>query len=103
MMLVHVICAFQSLLFAQTPQGFNYQAVARDTDGAPLAQTALTIRIGILSESATSPLVWGEEHPVVTNVFIIKKNRKLSRLFLKLGLSYSHFWISTMFPSGSVA
>lgn len=68
-MMLNVLFALPDSLFAQTPQGFNYQAVARDTDGTPLAQTALTVRIGILSGSAPGPLVWGEEHAVVTNDF----------------------------------
>ncbi len=68
-MLVNVLLTFEGSLFAQTPQGFNYQAVVRNTDDNPLAQTALTVRIGILSGSAAGPLVWGEEHNVVTNDF----------------------------------
>ena len=68
-LLIHPNGSFQNALFAQTPQGFNYQAVARDTDGTPLAQTALTVRIGILSGSASGPLVWGEEHAVVAKTY----------------------------------
>jgi len=56
-------------LVAQAPQGFNYQAVARDTDGSLLASETIDVKIGIRSGNETGPLVWEETHSVTTNEF----------------------------------
>jgi len=56
-------------LFAQAPQGFNYQAVARDGSGNILSESGLDVRIGLLAGSETGTLVWEEEHTVATNEF----------------------------------
>ena len=56
-------------LFSQAPQGFNYQAVARDTDGSLLASETIDVKIGIRSGNETGPLVWEETHTVTTNEF----------------------------------
>ncbi len=53
---------------AQTPQGFNYQAVARDATGTPVASASLQVRIGLLSDTTLNTVVWEEIHnPVVTS------------------------------------
>ena len=52
------------LLFGQAPQGFNYQAVARDMSGDLLKGQSLTVRIGILHDEA---LIWQEVHVITTN------------------------------------
>jgi len=49
-------------VFTQAPQGFNYQAVARDVSGNILTDAPLSVKIGILSGSATGTLVWEEVH-----------------------------------------
>ncbi len=54
---------------AQAPQGINYQAVARDGNGDLLADSAITVRIGIRSGSAVGPLEWEEDHAVTTNAY----------------------------------
>ncbi len=49
------------------PQGINYQAVAHDASGDPLANQSIVVRIGILSTSSTGTLEWEETHNVTTN------------------------------------
>jgi len=66
--LLTVHCSLLTL-FSQAPQGFNYQAVARDGSGTVLPDANLTIRIGILAGSEPGTLVWQEEHAVSTNAF----------------------------------
>ena len=56
-----------SVLLSQAPQGFNYQAVARDGDNAILVNTALDVKIGLLQDSETGTLIWEETHSVTTN------------------------------------
>lgn len=49
---------------AQVARGFNYQAVARDAAGDPLAGTDLSVRISLYSGST---LEWQEDHSVRTS------------------------------------
>lgn len=52
---------------AQAPQGFNYQGVARDLSGAPLAKQEIGLQIAILQESATGDKVYEETHQLTTS------------------------------------
>ena len=54
-------------LQAQTPYGFNYQAVARDADGSPFAERQLSMLISIVSGFEDGPLEFQEVHEVTTN------------------------------------
>ena len=59
------------LLSSQVPQGFNYQAIARDASGNPIANATIKVKLSILSDttgfylSGTGTYVWEEEQ---TNV-----------------------------------
>ncbi|HNY14604.1 MAG TPA: hypothetical protein PKI12_03635, partial [Bacteroidales bacterium] len=50
----------------QIPQGFNYQAIARDGTGAVLQNSTLQVRFFIRSESSGGTLFYQEVHPSVT-------------------------------------
>ena len=52
---------------AQVPQQFNYQGAARNANGTPLANKAITIRIGILDGSANGPVQYSETRKITTN------------------------------------
>lgn len=70
--LIILVSAFclQFNLLAQAPQGFHYQALARDASGNSLEDLDIMVKIGIFSGSATGgTLVWEEEHSVGTNEF----------------------------------
>ncbi len=54
---------------AQAPEGFNYQAVARDEAGQPIANQSVGIQIGILENSAEGELVYQETFFPETNEF----------------------------------
>lgn len=56
-------------LKAQVPDGFNYQAVARNAAGEVLASTTLSVRVAIVSDINSSTVYWEEEHTVQTNAF----------------------------------
>ncbi len=60
-----LLCSICS--FAQAPQLFNYQGVARDASGNPIADRKVSLRISVLEQSATGPNVYQEDHEVVTN------------------------------------
>ena len=55
--------------FAQTPSGFNYQAVLRDASGGILSNQEIEIGIALLQGSATGTEVFAETHAVTTNEF----------------------------------
>lgn len=57
-----------NVLHAQVPQAFNYQAVARTSDGAAMANEAITIRIDIGGDPIEGLATeYSEEHAVTTN------------------------------------
>ncbi len=61
-----------ALLFqahGQSPQGINYQGVARDSDGKPLVSQDISIRISILKDDASGEIEFAETHTVKTNSF----------------------------------
>jgi hypothetical protein len=53
--------------FAQAPQGINYQAVVRGTNGNIVANQNVGIKIEILQGSATGSVAYSESHAVSTN------------------------------------
>ncbi len=55
------------LLFAQSPQAINYQAVARDASNNLIVNRTIGLRISILSGSATGTSVYSETHSPTTN------------------------------------
>ena len=58
------------LLSSQIPQGFNYQAIARDGSGNPIINTPLQVKIAILSDLVPGTVVWEELHSTVqTNAY----------------------------------
>ena len=51
---------------AQSPDMFNYQAVARDDQGNVIANQSVGIKVSILQGSASGSVVYEEEHTVTT-------------------------------------
>jgi len=67
-----IILALSSALFAlrpppcalsQIPQGFNYQAIARDGSGNPIT-SVINVKIAILTSESDLDVIWEEEHTV---------------------------------------
>ncbi|MFZ5940296.1 MAG: tail fiber domain-containing protein [Bacteroidota bacterium] len=54
-------------LYAQVPGMFNYQGVARDAEGNPLADRLITVRVGVEQGISPAALLWEEEHSVQTS------------------------------------
>ena len=50
----------------QVPQGFNYQAVARDPTGILLINRSMPVRITIQSDSLGTGIIWQELHSTAT-------------------------------------
>ena len=51
---------------SQIPQGFNYQAVATNASGYPVANTAIPVMVTIQADSLGSNIIWKELHSSVT-------------------------------------
>jgi hypothetical protein len=67
-----LLCAFGvvfSFAKAQVPQGVNYQAVLRNTQGDIMANTSACYRFTIIDSTTTGPAVYQETHQVTTNQF----------------------------------
>lgn len=67
-----IIFTFLAVLFtaevmAQVPQGFNFQAVARDADGELIANSQLGVRVSVLQGSETGTSVYTETQTPETN------------------------------------
>jgi hypothetical protein len=55
------------MLFSQTPELFNYQAVARNSQGSPMLNQSIGLRISILKSSPTGIASYVELHNTQTN------------------------------------
>ncbi len=84
-----LLCALVILssvnLIAQSPQGINYQAVARDGNGNMLDQRMIGVQFGILQGSATGTLVYEEEHSINTGRTVITNDFGLFNLVIGEG------------------
>lgn len=54
---------------AQSPQAFNYQALFRTDDGAPISGRELMIRVAILTDTTLNTVVYSELHHTSTDPF----------------------------------
>ncbi len=64
-----VLLSLSTGLYAQAPQGINYQSVARDNLGKPLAARDITVRISVIKNSADGEVEFSETHAIKTNQF----------------------------------
>jgi len=92
--------------FAQSPQAFNYQAVARDFSGNILANNTLSIKVTLHIGSATGAVVYSEEFAPITNEFglftlAIGTGTTLSGNFSTIVWSSGNYWLQVeMDPDG---
>lgn len=64
---VVVVIATAASVYAQVPQGFNFQAVARGADGEILAEQNLGVQVSVIKGTETGNPVYTETHSVTTN------------------------------------
>src|SRR5690554_1063590 len=67
LVLLLVVAFFVATGYAQVPEGFNFQAVARDANGNLLTNQALGIKVSILKGIETGSDVYFETHSATTN------------------------------------
>lgn len=62
-------CAFTGVLFAQAPAQFNYQGAARNSNGQPIANQLISLRLSILDGSENGTAQYSETRQIRTNNF----------------------------------
>ncbi len=67
--LLFVAVMFVAITFAQTPQSFKYQAVARNAGGEFLTMQNVSLQISILQTEVGGTAVYVETHSIQTNEF----------------------------------
>ena len=66
-----LICSFSfiAMSFAQSPEGFNYQAVIRDSGGNVITSQNVGVKFSIHQSSASGPIAYSETQSPTTNEF----------------------------------
>jgi hypothetical protein len=87
------------VIYGQTPEGINYQAVIRKTNGTLVTNTTVAIRIQIKQNSATGTVVYAERQSVITSAyglvnFVIGQGTILSGTFSAINWSTGNYWVS---------
>jgi hypothetical protein len=87
-----------AISFAQAPKGINYQGVARDSEGNPIASRSISVRISILKTSATGEIEYAETHKPQTNQFglftlIIGQGTVVSGNFAFISWAIGNKWL----------
>ncbi|MEY3048646.1 MAG: hypothetical protein RL365_684 [Bacteroidota bacterium] len=90
---------FGVTVLAQTPEGINYQAVIRKTNGTLVANSIVAIRIQIKQNAATGTVVYSERQSVITSQyglvnFVIGQGTVLSGTFSNINWSTGNYWVS---------
>lgn len=65
--LIAMFSLWAAMLSAQLPQSFRYQAVVRGSDGYPLRERTVGMRISILAGSEAGDVLYSESHILVSN------------------------------------
>ena len=93
------VLLFSSALFAQMPEGINYQAVIRKTDGTLVTNAMVAIRVQIKQNAANGTVVFAERQSVTTSNFglvnfVIGQGTLLSGTFSSINWSSGNYWVS---------
>ena len=56
-----------SMIMAQMPQAFKYQAVVRNNDGEILSDQNINLKISILYDNPSGNQMYSETHPITTD------------------------------------
>ena len=81
-------CIMSSMLFAQAPNSFNFQAVARNAAGEILKNQNVTFRISILQTTSTGTTMFQETHSLPTNQYGLVTGEYGGFNYLKPGRYY---------------
>jgi hypothetical protein len=92
--------------YAQVPQAFNYQAVARDASGNVLVSQTIGLKLTIHQGSSSGTIVYSETHSPTTNQFglftvALGQGTLVSGSFTTITWSSGNYWLQVqMDPAG---
>ena len=94
-----VLFCLSTMAFSQAPEGINYQAVIRKTNGTLLANSPVAIRVQIKQTSATGTVVFSERQTAITSAYglvnlVIGQGTLLSGNFSTINWSTGNYWVS---------
>ncbi len=96
-------------IFAQVPQGINYQSVVRDNNGETLPNQNVAFRFSVVSGSPTGTIVYSELHSTSTNQLglvnlVIGEGTPITGLFSNISWgSASHYLSVELDASGGTS
>jgi len=96
-------------VFAQVPQGINYQTVVRNNAGAVINNQNVHFKLSIISGSPTGSIIYSETHNTTTNSLglvnlIIGQGTPINGTFSTINWgSASHYLSVELDPSGGTA
>lgn len=67
LLLFFIYSSMNFLLKAQAPQGFNYQAVARNNSGLAITNQSIGLKISLLQSTSNGSILYSETHTVTSN------------------------------------
>jgi hypothetical protein len=94
-----ILFLFSIIIWSQgVPQGINYQAVARDIKGIPMANQEINLKISLLAGDAGGKTVYQETHAIQTGALgmfslVIGKGQSLRGDFNQVPWSESEIWV----------
>jgi microcystin-dependent protein/plastocyanin len=85
-------------LYAQSPQGINYQAVVRNVNGSTVNNSLVSLQLSILQNSTTGTIVYVEKHITTTSNIglvnvVIGQGTVVSGLFSTIDWSQGPYFI----------
>ncbi len=100
LILIILLLSCSVLIYAQAPQGLNYQAVAYNASGVAVTNQLLGVRLSILDGSATGTLVYQEtQNPTTDNTglfsIVIGNGTVVSGAFNTINWGNGSKWLKT--------
>ncbi|MEN8224497.1 MAG: hypothetical protein ABFS05_03975 [Bacteroidota bacterium] len=97
------------LVSGQVPQLIDYQGMARDSDGTPIANTSISVRISIVEGPLPGTVAYSELHSPMTNSyglfhFMIGDGAVISGNFPSINWASGNYYVHTEIdPNGGAA
>jgi len=97
---IAIILLSAYMLYAQPPQGINYQAVAYNSTGQLVTNQAVGVRFSILDGGASGPVVYQETHNPTTDnagvfALVIGNGTAVSGTFSSINWGNGNKWLRT--------
>jgi hypothetical protein len=92
--------SFCMLAIGQVPQMIDYQGMARDGSGNPIANSVISLRLSVWQGPLPGTLVYSEKHTPMTNAYglfhlMIGDGSVLSGNFAAINWPHGNFWVQT--------